>query len=261
MTNFQILSRQFACIIEGMIILSVGMPRAGSGWYYNLTNDLMLADGAQDARQVRQRYHLQNILTEVNCNIGALTPRRLLAVLLPSLMGNTFVIKAHAGPTAFARMFIRLGWMRTSYIYRDPRDAMLSAYENGARARERGHDNAFSHLVDFDASLKFMQEYVHISEAWLACSNVLHACYEDLLTDYDAETRKLVDFLKLNPEQTKIAQVVEKYRPEGAHPDQKGLHFSKGKIGRFRQKMTSSEQAILAQTFGNYLRQMGYTIE
>jgi hypothetical protein len=34
-----------------MIILSIGMPRAGSGWYYNLTNDLMLAAGAQD-RQV-----------------------------------------------------------------------------------------------------------------------------------------------------------------------------------------------------------------
>ena len=37
-----------------MIILSVGMPRAGSGWDYNLTNDLMLANGAQDARQIRQ---------------------------------------------------------------------------------------------------------------------------------------------------------------------------------------------------------------
>ena len=23
-----------------MMILSIGMPRAGSGWYYNLTNDL-----------------------------------------------------------------------------------------------------------------------------------------------------------------------------------------------------------------------------
>jgi hypothetical protein len=32
-----------------VIILSVGMPRAGSGWYYNLTNELMLAHGAQDA--------------------------------------------------------------------------------------------------------------------------------------------------------------------------------------------------------------------
>ena len=92
-----------------MIILSVGMPRAGSGWYYNLTNDLVVASGYQDGRQIRKRYHLQNILTEVNCNIGALTPRRLLAVLLPSLMGNTFVIKAHAAPTPFALRLILMG--------------------------------------------------------------------------------------------------------------------------------------------------------
>jgi hypothetical protein len=90
-----------------MIIVSLGMPRAGSGWYYNLTNDLMLANGAQDAHQIRQRYHLENILTEVNCNIGALTTRRLLAVLVPALRGNTFVIKAHAGPTPLARGLIR----------------------------------------------------------------------------------------------------------------------------------------------------------
>ena len=55
-----------------MIILSVGMPRAGSGWYYNLTNDLILATGGQDARQIRKKYHLGRILTEVNCNIGTL---------------------------------------------------------------------------------------------------------------------------------------------------------------------------------------------
>jgi hypothetical protein len=100
-----------------MIILSVGMPRAGSGWYYNLTNDLMLANGAQDARQVRQRYRLQKILTEVNCNIGALTPWRLLAVLPPSLLGNTYTIKVHAAPTPFALRLMRGGMLRTASAY------------------------------------------------------------------------------------------------------------------------------------------------
>src|SRR5512136_1680964 len=104
-------------IIGPMIVLSTGMPRAGSGWYYNLTNDLMLASGCQDARQIRQRYHLQSILTEVNCNIGALTTRRLLAVWLPSLLGTTFVINAHAATTPFALRLIRRGAMRAAYIY------------------------------------------------------------------------------------------------------------------------------------------------
>ncbi len=243
-----------------MIILSVGMPRAGSGWYYNLTNDLMLAAGAQDARQIRQRYHLQNILTEVNCNIGALTPRRLAAVLVPALLGNTFVIKAHAGPTPFALATIRLGLVRPAYIYRDPRDAMLSAMENGRRAAEHGRTNAFSPLVDFDRAQEFMHEYLHIWDAWMECDRALHARYEDLLTHYDEEVSRLIEFLQLDAAHPSIQAVIEKYRPEKAQPDQKGLHFSQGKIGRFRHKMTTVQQEALVQAFGPYLERMQYPL-
>jgi hypothetical protein len=149
-----------------MIILSVGMPRAGSGWYYNLTHELALAGGFQDAHIIRQRYHLQRVLTEVNCNIGALTPRRLLGVLAPSLLGNTFVIKAHAGPTPFALRLIRRGQIRPTYIYRDPRDAMLSAYENGQRALQKAAPtpSAPDRSSGFD---RFHAGVLRIWEAWM----------------------------------------------------------------------------------------------
>jgi hypothetical protein len=242
-----------------MIILSVGMPRAGSGWYYNLTNDLALAAGWQDARHIRQQYHLQSILTEVNCNIGALTPRRLSLAMVPSLLGNTFVIKAHAAPTPFTRRLMGWGWMKAAYIYRDPRDAMLSAYENGQRALTGGRPNAFSSLTDFAASLDFIQEYVRISQQWLQIDTVLHTRFESLLENFDAETGRLVKFLGLKTSNPAIQQVIEKYRPaEVAQAQLKGLHFSKGKTGRFRQKYTPEQQAILAERLGAYLQEIGY---
>ena len=243
-----------------MIILSLGMPRAGSGWYYNLTNDLMLGAGAQDARQIRKRYGLEKILTEVNCNIGALTIRRLARVILPAGLWNTFVIKAHSAPTPSARLFMRLGSLRAAYIYRDPRDAMLSAMENGRKAREAGRENAFSELVDFETAVRFMQRYAHISEAWLGEKRVLHTRYEDFLTEYDREAERLVNFLRLDPSKPDVQAAVERYRPEKAQGDQKGLHFSHGKIGRFRRKMTEEQQAILVQVFGAYLNRLGYPV-
>ncbi|MBN1537112.1 MAG: sulfotransferase domain-containing protein [Anaerolineales bacterium] len=243
-----------------MIILSVGMPRAGSGWYYNLTHDLATSSGGQDARQIRQQFHLQGILTEVNCNIGVLSPRRLLAVLAPSLLGNTFVIKAHAAPTPLALALLRRGWMRAAYIYRDPRDALLSAWENGQRAVERGAPNAFSHLTDFEASLNFMRQYVDISKAWLAKSTALHTRYEDLLKDYDSEVNRLVAYLQFDRQSQTVQGVVEKYRPEQARSEQKGMHFSKGKVGRFRQKLTPMQQQQLAEAFGDYLQAQGYDL-
>jgi hypothetical protein len=240
-----------------MIVLSVGMPRAGSGWHYNLIHDLMETAGAVDARDIRRKFGLQKILTEVNCNIGVLSWRRLTLVTLPALLGNTFVIKAHAGPTSASHLLSALGLLRITYIYRDPRDAMLSAYDYGQRALAKGHPNAFSHLSDFSRSVDFMMEYVHIWEKWMAEKNVLIARYEDLLTSYDAESARLVEYLKLDRSRPEVRAVIEKYRP-GANDSQQGLHFYKGRIGRFRESYTEEQQTLLRERLGGYLSRMRY---
>lgn len=240
-----------------MIVLSVGMPRAGSGWHYNLIHDLMKTTGCADARDIREKYGLQSILTEVNCNIGVLSVRRLGMVAIPALMGNTFVIKAHAGPTSASRLLSTLGLLRITYIYRDPRDAMLSAYDFGQRALTKGRPNAFSHLSDFEKSLDFIMDYVRIWEKWMNEKNVLVARYEDLLTNYDAESAKLVDYLKLDGNKPEVQEVIAQYRP-GANDGQQGLHFYKGKIGRFRESYTEAQQKILNDRLGAWLARMGY---
>ncbi|HEX2993503.1 MAG TPA: sulfotransferase domain-containing protein, partial [Anaerolineales bacterium] len=238
---------------------SIGMPRAGSGWHYNLVHDLMKTTGCADAREIRERYRLQHILTEVNCNIGVLSPRRLGMVALPALVGNTFVIKAHSGPTSASRLLQRLGLLRITYIYRDPRDAMLSAYDYGQRAIKKGQPNAFSHLTDFPKSVDFILDYVRIWEKWMREKNVLIARYEDLLTNYDREASQLVAFLKLDGNNPEVRKVVDSYRP-GAAEGQQGLHFFKGKIGRFRDSYSPEEQAILRERLGTYLQRMGYEL-
>jgi hypothetical protein len=242
-----------------MIVLSVGMPRAGSGWHYNLIHDLMKTTDCADARDIRVRYRLQGILTEVNCNIGVLSLRRLAMVTIPALAGETFVIKAHAGPTTWSRLLSTMGLLRITYIYRDPRDAMLSAYEYGQRALEKGRPNAFSHLSDFEKTLAFMEEYVSIWEKWQAERGVLIARYEDLLQDYETESARLVGFLRLNGSRPEVQEVIESYRPDKAE-GQQGLHFFKGKIGRFREVYSVEQQAVLAERFGSHLQKMGYEI-
>lgn len=242
-----------------MIVLSVGMPRAGSGWHYNMVHDLMATTGCADARDIRMRFHLEKILTEVNCNIGVLSARRLAMVSVPAILGNTFVIKAHAGPTVWSCLFSGLGLLRTTYIYRDPRDAMLSAFDYGQRALIKGRPNAFSYLTDFDKSLEFMRDYVYIWRKWTRQKKVLLARYEDLLENYEAEASRLIDYLHLDIHQPKVWEVIERYRPENAE-GQQGTHFFKGKIGRFRHVYTTEQQKILADRFGPFLSPMGYDL-
>ena len=242
-----------------MIVLSVGMPRAGSGWHYNVIHDLMATTGCADARDIREKYRLHKVLTEVNCNIGVLSARRLAMVTIPALMGNTFVIKAHAGPSTWSRLLEKLGLLRVTYIYRDPRDAMLSAFDFGQRAIEKGRPNAFSHLTDFQKTLDFMTEYIRIWEKWVLEKTPLIARYEDLLTDYDTEVARLVQFLKLDGSQPEVRKVIEQYRP-GANDSQQGLHFYKGKIGRFRESYGAEEQKVMAERFGSALAKMRYPV-
>jgi hypothetical protein len=242
-----------------MIILSVGMPRAGSGWHYNLIHALMQTAGYREAREIRERYHLQSILTEVNCNIGVLSLRRLGMVTIPALLGNNFVIKAHAAPTRWSRLLLRTRVMRVTYIYRDPRDAMLSAHDYGQRAIAKGRPNAFSNLTDFEKTLDFMLEYVRIWEEWTKEKDVLHTRFEDILTNYEHETTRLINYLNVNPNDREVEAVLKKYRP-GQAKGQQGLHFYKGKVGRFREAYNKEEQARLGEIFGPYLKQMGYAL-
>jgi hypothetical protein len=242
-----------------MIILAVGMPRAGSGWHYNLVHDLMATTGCDDAREIRAKFGLGSILTEVNCNIGVLSVRRLLMVLRPALLGHTFVIKAHSAPTVWARALIQSGLMRTLYIYRDPRDAMLSAFDYGRRAVEKGRPNAFSHLTDFEKSVEFIDEYVDGCELWMNIPAVYKTRYEDFLTNYQAEAEKIARFLGVSVENEKVQAVIEQYRP-GQTQGQQGTHFFKGQIGRFRERYNAEEQAVLARKFGESLHRMGYEI-
>jgi hypothetical protein len=136
---------------------------------------------------------------------------------------------------------------------------MLSAYDYGQRAIKKGRPNAFSHLTDFQKSFDFVMEYIHIWEKWMKEKNVLIARYEDLLTDYDNEVTRLVGFLKLNEKKPDVQKVIDHYRP-GAAEGQQGLHFFKGRIGRFREAYSAEEQAILSDRLGPYLQRMRYEI-
>ena len=243
--------------MKNKLVLAAGMPRAGSGWHYNLIHDLLVAGGGQDARQVRARYRLHPFLTEVNCNIGVLKAYRILPVLLPCLFGNTYAIKTHARLTPFVQNFIRRGWILPAYIYRDPRAALLSAYEYGHRSRERGSANAFAALNSIEEAIEFMHEYARVWEAWMACEEALHVRYEDLLNDYEVEAARLIEFLGFQEITPELRAVVDRYRPDRGE-GQKGTHFRYGQAERFREVLSEGELSRCNREFAPYLARMGY---
>lgn len=240
------------------LTISAGMPRAGSGWYYNLVNDLIVASGGQNAREIREKYYLQNYLTEVNCNISTLKIFRLFPILIPALLGNRFAIKTHAGPTRFSDWLNRSERLSTIYIYRDPRAALLSAYEYGQKAIQQNRKNAFSQITTLGEAGEFMQFYVGIWEAWSKNENALLVRYEDLIANYPAEFNRLADHLHLEINQVQREHIYEQYRPEKGDAGRKGTHYSKGEAERFRSEFSPSQLEHFTAMFLDVLPSMGY---
>jgi len=240
------------------MILSVGMPRAGSGWYYNLTQDLVIAAGGVDAKIIRSRYGLKGLLTEVNCNLGTLSFYRLIPALTPLIFESEYVIKLHAGRRPLADWFIKTGLIKPTFIFRDPRDALLSAYEYGQRMSSQGLTNAFTPLKTLEDAIKFMDFYVRVARDWITYPGTLVVKYENLKGDYERETSRLVDFLGIDSGDNKIKGIIDQYRPDQKPKKIQGLHFVKGKIGRHQDAFNSSQLAMCEHLFGDFLIEHGY---
>ena len=242
------------------LILSAGMPRAGSCWYFNLVHDLVVAGGGHNTRTIRKRYHLGGILTEVNCNISTLRFHRLFPVMIPSFLGNEFVIKTHASPTKYFRSLRRRGQILATYIFRDPRAALLSAYEYGQRGLAKGRPNAFSHLLTMGNAADFMDAYVQIWAEWSNIDGVLIVRYEDLVADFDSEVERLSMFLGKDISQKNTRSVIDSFRPEGGDILRKGTHFHKGEIERYRQELSASDLERFTTRYKSVLNRMGYEL-
>lgn len=243
-----------------MLVLAIGMPRAGSGWHYNLIHDLITANGGVPSSEIRNKNKLnQRILTEVNCNIGIVNFKRMFP-LMAYANKQDFVIKAHSEPTSYSDYLMKKNKIKILYIYRDPRAAALSAFNYGKRKRDAGRPNYFSKLNTMNDAIDFIADYVDIWHKWVAREQVLTQRYEDLLTQYMDETNNMIDFLSIDRSLAAVQDAVVRFAPGSKKEVPQGLHYFKGEPERFRDEMTQKELEICSEKFGDEIIQMGYRI-
>jgi len=243
-----------------MIVLSVGMYKAGTGWYFNLTNELLIAAGYRDVHGVRDQYRLHSVLERKNCTIRRPTLLNLGRVTIPHLLGNTFVIKTHRELTTSLRCFIASGIIKATFIYRDPRDTALSAFEHGQRIRRKGETHSFARLDTLEKSIHFTKQHFSRWDKWMQSGLALIVRYENLLADPLLELERLTDFLSISVPRPLLQQVVTNYQKGNVFSKEKlqALHFHKGIVGRFREVMSAEELSLCDKYFRDHLEKMGY---
>lgn len=243
-----------------MIILSAGLPKSGSAWYFRITNEAVQAAGFQDANEIKERFNLHNILKFGTCNIQEPTSEKIRLLTTPPIDNYTFAVKTHFPPNSTLLNYMAQGRIKTTFIFRDPRDMAVSGYEAGQKLRKTGRRDLFAKLTNVKEAIYWAETWLKRSwEKWRVAEGVLFVRYEDLLAHPMVELKRLCEFMNFNLDPTTLDQILDKWSADRVKSAPKQiLHFNKGTSGRYRTAMGPGELKLCRERLGPYLKDMGY---
>lgn len=244
--------------IKHMIIISAGMQKSGSAYIYNLINDILISSGKPDAREVKEKNGLNDVMKWHNNNVGHLGKKLLTKLILLSLKEGTFTVKTHSGPTGFQKILHRIGLIKTIYIYRDPRDVLLSAQDHGKKIIAAGDNHTFAQMIDFDDAFNNVKVWTNIFNSYKKANNVLLIRYEDLMGAPIKEMQKICSYLNVNLSEKKIKEILAKYDRGNPNANMTGLHFNKGITNRYKTELTQPQMDRFITDLGSVIEKMGY---
>lgn len=241
---------------HGVLVLSSGMNSAGSGWFYNITNDMLRSAGHPDRLEIKERYGLGDILHGANCNVRSLDEERWERIRPALEDGHSFVVKSHLRPTPLVSRLLTAGDLHCTYIFRDPRDVVVSAYQRGKIRRANGYSDSFARLRTVDMAIAWMRvRQLPVYEAWREESGAMLFRYEDLKADGVASLRRLDDHLGLGLSDDELTTIADRYS-SGGSSKRVETHFRGG--GRRQDELTSGQLRRCNFLFRRSLASMGY---
>ncbi|MDA8019801.1 MAG: sulfotransferase domain-containing protein [Thermoanaerobaculia bacterium] len=249
-----------------MIVVSASMRKGGSGWFFNVTHDLVLAATGVNTRKMRNLFPgLAEIILPPNCLVKQLSGEHLGRLDVLHEDGKTIVVKTHSSPSSELRARLEAGAAKGAYLYRDPRDVALSAFDHAESIRaDPGrfvNKGPYEFLDSLEDAIVFASKQLRTWRAWTDLDCVLVARYEDFVSDDEAMATRIAEFLDLGLPRRKILKIVKRYRPEKLNDlRSRRLHFNVGTPRRFEKTMNRRQLDLCNELFGKHLPAMGYEV-
>lgn len=244
-----------------MLIISAGMPKSGSGYFYNVLNEILIESGYPDARRVKQDYHLENIMRWHNNNIGDLPLNKIMKLWLVSVRAGSFCVKTHMASQPAVRPMMKAGLIRVIYTYRDPRDAVLSVIDHGRKLLSQGKYHTFAKKADFDSAFRAVPAWFKTWSHYKVLPGTKMLRYEQLIQDPFAVVRDVAQFLKIDTDEQKAREILWRYSRFNSSGKRKGLHYNKAVVSRYTREMTPEQKQRFKYEYGAILKAMQYPLD
>lgn len=169
-----------------------------------------------------------------------------------------FVAKAHVPLTQDLQNAIARGDTKVSYIFRDPRDAMLSAMSN-YNSTKNSSKVEFKGFESFDSALT---KYINIAKnavTWKESGLATILRYEEFINDIEKGLEKVLQEFGLIVSRERVSDIVTSAK---LLQKQNGwnLRFNKGISGRFRLEMMQTELDKSTKALEKLLTALEYTL-
>jgi hypothetical protein len=242
-----------------MFVVYAGMPKSGSAYLSHLLNDACAASGRASGRDVKHRFHLEDVMLDDENRVEVPAGRILVRLWAASVRSGPFVVKTHAGPTPWLRRFVRAGLVRVVYSIRDPRDVLLSTLEHGRAERVQGRPGFFRQIETFEDAARFLRQWIRNAEDHSELPRAIRVSYESLVANPLSTLEGVLRELRWPVADATLERILQRYAPQNLTASlAEVLHFNKGTIGRFRTELTPAQRAQLEKEFGPAMERMGY---
>jgi Sulfotransferase domain len=246
------------------MVIAAGMPRSGTRWFCNMLVDIVGEVSGSNTRQLRDSYGIHGLLQRYHTPTfkARLSQRRLRRLDRIVADGHTLVFKTHRPPTAPVRERLADGSAVAVYLFRDPRDVVVSALEQGAKMRSRGAlpIRSFARLTSFERTLRWLgRRVLPVWQDWTSIDGVLTLRYEDLMADPRGMIARTLDHVGVAAPPEVIERVVRDYAADNIQDGTIRRALDLDEQGAPpRMALTPDQQQRLRDALEPMLRRMGY---
>jgi hypothetical protein len=247
-----------------MIVISAGMVKSGSLWYYRLIDELLVAskkktDLLAPTHEPIEAFHQGDKIK------SGLTFSELNRLSKSARLGFSYPVKTHSAPTLSLPLFGSLTrGIKISYIYRDPRDVVLSVLDHAKKAREQDIRINLRDITSFSQAVDFVEVELVKWKKWKIYASFFEVHmvkYEHLVDDTMSELKRLAAFLRLNAPEEKLKHIIKKHSRQSNKEIEKitnRTHLNKGIAKRYLEEMDQGLLNHCERRFMPYLEDMGY---